>query len=47
MIAIEDEAYVHELAQRVREHYVDLHMPLTKKERKQMGGDELEHHHGM
>lgn len=47
MIAIEDEAYVHELAQRVRERYVDLHMPLTKKERKQMGGDELEYSHRM
>lgn len=47
VVAIEDEPYVLEMAQRVREHYVDLQEPLTKKERKQLDGDERDHSHGM
>jgi hypothetical protein len=47
VVAIEDEPYVLEMAQRVRERYVDLQEPLTKKERKQLDGDERDHSHGM
>ncbi|QHF44806.1 hypothetical protein PspS35_13845 [Pseudomonas sp. S35] len=47
VVAIEDEPYVREMAQRVRERYVDLQEPLTKKERKQLDGNERGHSHGM
>jgi len=47
VVAIEDEPYVLEMAQRVRERYVDLQEPLTKKERKQLDGDERDRSHGM
>ena len=47
MVAIEDEPYVLEMAQRVRERYVDLQEPLTKQEKKQLDGDEHDHSYRM